>query len=75
MAQSKEVLRKKIELLRDERLKRSHKDQINVLDSRLGKNVGAVKERTRLLEKIKEEKSIKKGKKNGEVRENVEEQE
>ena len=52
MAQSKEVLRKKIELLRDERLKRSHKDQINVLDSRLGKNVGAVKERTRLLEKI-----------------------
>jgi len=38
----------------DLRLQRSSKDQLNRLDEMLGKDLGAVKERTRLLESILE---------------------
>lgn len=48
MRRSKLEKTKEAEERAKERSKRSHKDQLAVLDSRLGKDVGAAKERMRL---------------------------
>lgn len=48
MRRSKLEKNKEAEERAKERSKRSHKDQLAVLDSRLGKGIGASKERTRL---------------------------
>lgn len=48
MRRSKLEKNKEAEERAEQRSKRSHKDQLAVLDSRLGKGVGATKERARL---------------------------
>ena len=53
-ARSKEDRKLSAEKLVDERAKRSPKEQLKLLDSRLGSGVGAKRERTRLLERMKD---------------------
>lgn len=48
----KEEKRAKAEKLKQERSNRSDKEQLKILDQRLGKNIGALKERKRLQENI-----------------------
>ncbi len=54
-ARPKEDRRLSAKELADERAKRSHKEQVELLDSRLGKGAGAQRERARLLKRMKKD--------------------
>jgi len=60
----REAHREEAEERAERRAQRSPRQQLKLLDARLGKDQGAAKERTRLLTIIANERAKKKGKKN-----------
>ena len=61
MLHRRKLRKENAETLYKERQQRSNKDQLKLLDQRLGKNVGAKKERARLTKLIQKEKTQSQG--------------